>query len=73
MLLLHVTDLLADVIANVADVIATSVLADVIYQYTICLVNSIEQHFPQTWKKPGRILAKACLTAKNFVLFMRNL
>ena len=30
MLLLHVTDLLADVIANVADVIATSVLADVI-------------------------------------------
>ena len=28
MLLLHVTDWLADVIANVADVIATSVLAD---------------------------------------------
>ena len=30
MLLLYVTDWLADVIANVADVIATSVLADVI-------------------------------------------
>ena len=28
MLLLHVTECLADVIANVADVIATSVLAD---------------------------------------------
>ena len=37
------------------------------------VLNSIEQHFPQTWKKPRWILAKACLTAKNIVLFRRNL
>ena len=37
------------------------------------VLNSIEQHFPQTWKKPRWILAKACLTAKNIVLFKRNL
>ena len=29
--------------------------------------------FPQTWKKPRWILAKACLPAKNYVLFKRNL
>ena len=45
-----------------------------VYQhwYTFCVGNCLEQHFPQTWKKPWQNLAKACLTAKNIVLFQRK-
>ena len=77
MLLLPITNGLADVIANVVDVIATHFIPiHHLYHFLPIhhlVLNSIEQHFPQTWKKPRWILAKACLTAKNIVLFKRNL
>ena len=51
-------------------------MADVIAIFAIFLIHQLcwlEQHFPQTWKKPWQNLAKACLTAKLLFCFWENI
>ena len=56
MLLLHITDWLADVIANVADVVTTSVLADVIAMVVDVKTTQGDWYYGRCWSHMWLVL-----------------